>query len=103
MYSGIDSLLVTVGLEKNAEVDQDPYSRFEAFTVSIVFITLGFILEAVSNNIGTFAAAQIFYVAGQVGIQFMQQIFAAGELEIHSSGQHKPGYAENGVLVLTCT
>lgn len=59
-----------------------PYSRFEAFTVSIFLITLGFILEATSNNIGAFAAAQIFYVAGQVGIQFMQQIFAAGELAV---------------------
>lgn len=56
-------------------------SRFEAFTFSVFLLTLGFILEAASNDIGTFAAAQIFYVAGQVGIQFMQQIFAAGELQ----------------------
>lgn len=55
------------------------YSRFEAFTFSVVLLTLGFILEAASQDIGTFAAAQIFYVAGQVGIQFMQQIFAAGK------------------------
>lgn len=65
-----------------------PYSRFEAFTVSILLITLGFILEATSTNIGAFAAAQIFYVAGQVGIQFMQQIFAAGEHAVHNFKEH---------------
>lgn len=71
-----------LSLAEMQELTNIPYSRFEAFTVSIFLITLGFILEATSNNIGAFAAAQIFYVAGQVGIQFMQQIFAAGELAV---------------------
>lgn len=79
---GYELLPVTPIAPENAGVDRDPYSRFEAFTVSIALLTLGFILEATSKNIGTFAAAQIFYVAGQVGIQFMQQIFAAGQLAV---------------------
>ncbi|KAH8152683.1 uncharacterized protein LAJ45_03524 [Morchella importuna] len=83
---GAHSLLATIGTVQNimyavtkppvAKI-ADVFGRFEAFTFSVVLLTLGFILEAASQDIGTFAAAQIFYVAGQVGIQFMQQIFAA--------------------------
>lgn len=55
----------------------DVLGRFEALVVSVVFFTVGFIMLAAANNIGTYFAAHIFYVSGQVGIQFMEQVFAA--------------------------
>lgn len=55
----------------------DVLGRFEGLLLSIVVLTVGFIMLAASPNIGTYFAAQIFYVFGQVGIQFMQQVFAA--------------------------
>lgn len=55
----------------------DVLGRFEGLLLSIIILTVGFIMLAASPNIGTYFAAQIFYVFGQVGIQFMQQVFAA--------------------------
>jgi len=51
--------------------------RLEAFSVSIVFLIIGFVMQASSKNISIYAAALVFYVIGQVGVQFMQQLFAA--------------------------
>lgn len=55
----------------------DVLGRFEAILFSVTVFTVGFIMLAVSPNIGTYFAAHIFYVFGQVGIQFMEQVFAA--------------------------
>ncbi|AOW07492.1 major facilitator superfamily domain-containing protein [Yarrowia lipolytica] len=55
----------------------DVLGRFEALVISVVFFTVGFIMLAACQNIGTYFAAHIFYVSGQVGIQFMEQVFAA--------------------------
>ncbi|KAA8914943.1 hypothetical protein TRICI_002779 [Trichomonascus ciferrii] len=55
----------------------DVIGRFEGFLFSIVFLTIGFIMLAKSPNIETYFAAQIFYTIGQIGIQFMIQVFAA--------------------------
>ncbi|KAG5359775.1 Siderophore iron transporter mirC [Yarrowia sp. C11] len=55
----------------------DVLGRFEALVISVVFFTVGFVMLAACKNIGTYFAAHIFYVSGQVGIQFMEQVFAA--------------------------
>jgi MFS family permease len=55
----------------------DVLGRFESFLLSVVFFTIGFIMLAVSPNIGTYFAAHIFYVSGSQGITFLQQVFAA--------------------------
>ncbi|KAB8286470.1 major facilitator superfamily domain-containing protein [Yarrowia lipolytica] len=55
----------------------DVLGRFESILMSVVLFTIGFIMLAASPNIGTYFAAHIFYVFGQVGIQFMEQVFAA--------------------------
>jgi MFS family permease len=55
----------------------DVLGRFKSILMSVVLFTIGFIMLAASPNIGTYFAAHIFYVFGQVGIQFMEQVFAA--------------------------
>ena len=53
------------------------FGRLEAFTISIFIYVIGYIQQAASNNVKTFAAAQIFYSAGNTGLQILQQIFIA--------------------------
>ncbi|MCJ1434969.1 hypothetical protein MMC27_004339 [Xylographa pallens] len=53
------------------------FGRLEAFSFSIFLYVLGYIQMAVSNNVQTFASAQIFYSAGSTGLQILQQIFIA--------------------------
>ena len=53
------------------------FGRLEAFSLSIFLYTIGYIQEAGSNNVKTFASAQIFYSAGSTGLQILQQIFIA--------------------------
>ena len=53
----------------------DVFGRLEAFSFSILLYVLGYIQMAVSKNVETFAAAQIFYSAGSTGLQILQQIF----------------------------
>lgn len=55
----------------------DVFGRFEAFTLSIALYVLGYIQQALSNSVKTYAAAQIFYSAGQTGLQILIQIFIA--------------------------
>ncbi|TLS24439.1 hypothetical protein PpBr36_09020 [Pyricularia pennisetigena] len=55
----------------------DVTGRLEAFTLSIVLFVLGFIQQASSTNIDSYASAQIFYSAGSTGVQILQQIFIA--------------------------
>ncbi|KXL49054.1 MAG: hypothetical protein FE78DRAFT_140766 [Acidomyces sp. 'richmondensis'] len=55
----------------------DVFGRFEAFTMSIALYVLGYIQQAASNSVKTYAAAQIFYSAGQTGLQILIQIFIA--------------------------
>ncbi|KAJ6785211.1 hypothetical protein PWT90_02945 [Aphanocladium album] len=55
----------------------DASGRAEAFSVSLVSIVLGFVINATSQSLGTMAAGQIVYSIGQVGIMFLQQILAA--------------------------
>ena len=53
------------------------FGRLEAFSISVFIYIIGYIQQAASNNVKTFAAAQIFYSAGFTGLQILQQIFIA--------------------------
>ena len=53
------------------------FGRLEAFCLSILIYTIGYIQQAASRNVQTFAAAQIFYSAGSTSLQILQQIFIA--------------------------
>ena len=53
------------------------FGRLEAFSFSVLLYVVGYIQMAGSNNVKTFASAQIFYSAGSTGLQILQQIFIA--------------------------
>lgn len=55
----------------------DVLGRFEAFTLSVIIYVLGYAQQATSNNVKTYAAAQIFYATGSTGLQVLIQIFVA--------------------------
>lgn len=55
----------------------DVFGRTEAFTISMILYILGYVQQAASQNIGTYASAQIFYAAGSTGLRILQQIFIA--------------------------
>ncbi|KAK6595771.1 major facilitator superfamily transporter [Botrytis cinerea] len=55
----------------------DVFGRLEAFTISIILAIIGGATMAISNDVQTYAAAQIFYAAGSTGLQILQQIFIA--------------------------
>ncbi|KAK6441956.1 hypothetical protein LTR95_001816 [Oleoguttula sp. CCFEE 5521] len=55
----------------------DVFGRFEAFTLSVFIFSIGYIQQAASHNVETYAAAQIFYAAGSTGLQILIQIFVA--------------------------
>ena len=53
------------------------FGRLEAFAISVFLYVIGYIQMAASNNVETFASAQIFYSAGSTGLQILIQIFVA--------------------------
>ena len=55
----------------------DVFGRFEAFSLSVFIFVIGYIQQAASNSVRTYAAAQIFYAAGSTGLQILIQIFIA--------------------------
>ena len=55
----------------------DVFGRLEGFSISVLLCVLGYIQMAVSQNVQTYASAQIFYSAGATGLQILQQIFIA--------------------------
>ena len=55
----------------------DVLGRTEGFLISILLYVLGLIMMAACTNFSTYAAAQIFYVAGVTGLQILIQIFFA--------------------------
>lgn len=55
----------------------DVFGRFEAFSLSVFIYTIGYIQQAASDSVQTYAAAQIFYAAGSTGLQILIQIFIA--------------------------
>ena len=55
----------------------DVFGRFEAFSLSVFIYMIGYIQQATAGNVKTYAAAQLFYSAGQTGLQILVQIFIA--------------------------
>ncbi|KAF4974636.1 hypothetical protein FZEAL_8495 [Fusarium zealandicum] len=60
----------------------DVFGRLEAFCISILLYTLGYIQMAASKNVQTYAAAQIFYSAGNTGLLILQQVFIADTTDL---------------------
>lgn len=60
----------------------DVFGRLESFSLAIFLYTIGYIQQAASTNVQTFASAQIFYSAGSQGLQILQQIFAADTTDL---------------------
>lgn len=60
----------------------DVFGRLESFTITIVLYTLGYIQQAASKNVQTYAGAQIFWAAGFNGLQVLQQIFVADTTDL---------------------
>jgi MFS family permease len=58
------------------------FGRLEAFCFSILLYTLGYIQQAASQNIQTYAAAQIFYSAGFTGVLIVTQVFIADTTDL---------------------
>ncbi|KAF4313590.1 Fungal trichothecene efflux pump [Botryosphaeria dothidea] len=83
---GVHSLLSTVSVVQaivNSVIKPpmgkiaDVFGRSESFTFAVTVYVVGYIQQAASNNINTYASAQIFYAAGSQGLQVLQQIFIA--------------------------
>jgi MFS family permease len=55
----------------------DVLGRLEAFSFSVFLFIIGYIQMATSQNVQTFASAQIFYSAGGTGLQILTQVFIA--------------------------
>ena len=55
----------------------DVFGRLESFSLAVLLYVLGYIQMAASQNLPTYAAAQVFYSAGATGLQILQQIFIA--------------------------
>ncbi|RYN19322.1 Siderophore iron transporter [Alternaria arborescens] len=60
----------------------DVFGRLESFSITIFLYTIGYIMQAGSNNVQTFAGAQIFWAAGFNGLQVLQQIFVADTTDL---------------------
>jgi hypothetical protein len=60
----------------------DVFGCLESFSLAIFLYTIGYIQQAASNNVKTFASAQIFYSAGSQGLQILQQVFAADTTDL---------------------
>lgn len=60
----------------------DVFGRLESFCIAVVLYVVGYIQMAASQNIQTYAAAQIFYAAGFQGLQILQQIFIADTTDL---------------------
>ncbi|OWO97373.1 hypothetical protein B2J93_1224 [Marssonina coronariae] len=64
----------------------DVWGRAEGFMVMVGSATLGLILMAVSRNLVTFAAAQIFYQVGFSGLIYVVCVLAADATDLRNRG-----------------
>ncbi|KAH7327240.1 putative transporter [Rhexocercosporidium sp. MPI-PUGE-AT-0058] len=64
----------------------DVWGRAEGFLVMVIFSTLGLILMAVSQNLATFCAAQVFYSVGFSGIIYIVCVLAADATNLRNRG-----------------
>ncbi|KAL8704186.1 MAG: hypothetical protein Q9201_002647 [Fulgogasparrea decipioides] len=60
------------------------FGRLEAFSISVFLYVVGYIQQAGSSSVQTFASAQIFYSAGNTGLQILQQIFIADTTDLRN-------------------
>lgn len=78
VIQGIVSAVIKPPMGKIADV----FGRVESFSITIFLYTIGYIQQAASNNVTTFASAQIFWAAGFNGLQILQQIFVADTTDL---------------------
>ncbi|KAL6711564.1 hypothetical protein ACN47E_004498 [Coniothyrium glycines] len=78
VVQGVVSAVIKPPMGKIADV----FGRLESFTISILLYTAGYIQQAASRNVQTFASAQIFWAAGFNGLQVLQQIFVADTTDL---------------------
>ncbi|KAF7553465.1 hypothetical protein G7Z17_g3593 [Cylindrodendrum hubeiense] len=64
----------------------DVYGRAEGFIMMVGFSTLGLILMAVSHNLATFCAAQVFYQVGFGGVIYTICVLAADATNLRNRG-----------------
>ncbi|TVY83694.1 Siderophore iron transporter mirC [Lachnellula suecica] len=73
VVQGVVNAVIKTPMAKVADV----FGRLEAFSMSIFLYVIGYVMMSAASNVQTFAAAQIFYSAGNTGLQILQQIFIA--------------------------
>ncbi|CAD6565954.1 MAG: hypothetical protein ASARMPREDX12_003626 [Alectoria sarmentosa] len=73
VVQGVVNAVIKPPMAKIADV----FGRLEAFSISVFLYVIGYVQMAGSNNVKTFASAQIFYSAGSTGLQILIQIFVA--------------------------
>ncbi|KAK4044607.1 siderophore iron transporter mirC [Parachaetomium inaequale] len=73
VVQGVVNAVIKPPMAKLADV----FGRLEAFCISVLLCVLGYIQMAASQNVQTYASAQIFYSAGSTGLQILQQVFIA--------------------------
>ncbi|KAK4239623.1 major facilitator superfamily-domain-containing protein [Achaetomium macrosporum] len=73
VVQGVVNAVIKPPMAKIADV----FGRLEAFCICILLCVLGYIQMAASQNVETYASAQIFYSAGSTGLQILQQVFIA--------------------------
>ncbi|KAK4230846.1 major facilitator superfamily domain-containing protein [Podospora fimiseda] len=73
VVQGVVNAVIKPPMAKIADV----FGRLEAFSICILLCVLGYIQMAASQNVQTYASAQIFYSAGSTGLQILQQVFIA--------------------------
>ncbi|KAI6713780.1 hypothetical protein JHW43_003720 [Diplocarpon mali] len=73
VVQGVVNAVIKPPMAKVADV----FGRLEAFSFSVLLYIIGYVQMAASHNVETYAAAQIFYSAGNTGLQVLQQVFIA--------------------------
>ncbi|KAK4192112.1 major facilitator superfamily domain-containing protein [Podospora australis] len=73
VVQGVVNAVIKPPMAKIADV----FGRLEAFSICVLLCVLGYIQMAASQNVETYASAQIFYSAGSTGLQILQQVFIA--------------------------
>ncbi|KAF2400833.1 hypothetical protein EJ06DRAFT_476754 [Trichodelitschia bisporula] len=78
VVQGVVNSVIKPPISKIANV----FGRFESFTLAVTIYIVGYIQQAASHNVRTYASAQIFYAAGSQGVQILQQIFVADTTDL---------------------
>lgn len=73
VVQGVVNAVIKPPMSKIADV----FGRFESFSIAVALYVIGYCQQAGSNNVRTYASAQIFYSAGSQGLQMLQQVFIA--------------------------